>query len=125
VLQIVTRICKLVVLPVAISLIIANLSKGDFDGAQKAVLLYVGFSLIMGIATPFVKYIGMLGENKSYRLITGNYFSRLVSADLDYFQSNLAGYLTTAIPKRNYFSVFPFSLIRCISAPMNCRSLLS
>ena len=37
-LQIVARICKLIVLPVAISLIIANLSKQDFDGAQKAVL---------------------------------------------------------------------------------------
>ncbi len=38
----------------------------------------------------------MLGENKAYRQITGDYFSRLVSADLDYFHSNLAGYLTTA-----------------------------
>lgn len=94
--QIAARICKLIILPVAISLIIANLSKSDFDGAQKAVFLYAGFSLLLGILTPLIKYIGMLGENKSYRLITGNYFSRLVSADLDYFHSNLAGYLTTA-----------------------------
>lgn len=94
--QIAARICKLIILPVAISLIIANLSKNDFDEAQKAVFLYAGFSLLLGILTPLIKYIGMLGENKSYRLITGNYFSRLVSADLDYFHSNLAGYLTTA-----------------------------
>ncbi len=95
-LRIISRICKLIVLPVAISLIITNLSKRNFDGAQKAVLLYAGFSLLLGILTPIVKYIGMLGENKSYGLITGAYFSRLVDADLDYFHSNLAGYLTTA-----------------------------
>ncbi len=38
----------------------------------------------------------MLGENKIYRISTANYFSRLVTTDLDYFNSNLAGYLTTA-----------------------------
>jgi ABC-type multidrug transport system fused ATPase/permease subunit len=96
VLQIIARICKLIILPVAVSLIIAGLSKRDFDEAQKAVFLYASFSLLMGVLSPLIKYIGMLGENKSYRLITGNYFSRLVSADLDYFHSNLAGYLTTA-----------------------------
>lgn len=96
VLQIIARICKLIVLPVAISLIIAGLSKSNFDGAQKAVFLYASFSLLLGVLTPLIKYIGMLGENKAYRQITGGYFSRLVSADLDYFHSNLAGYLTTA-----------------------------
>ena len=95
-LQIVARICKLIVLPVAISLIIANLSKRDFDGAQKAVLFYACFSLLLGILTPLVKYIGVLGENKAYSQITSHYFSRLISADLDYFHSNLAGYLTTS-----------------------------
>jgi ATP-binding cassette subfamily B protein len=96
VLQIAARICKLIVLPVAISLIIANLSRKNFDSAQKAVFLYASFSLLLGVLTPLIKYIGMLGENKAYRQITGDYFSRLVSADLDYFHSNLAGYLTTA-----------------------------
>jgi ATP-binding cassette subfamily B protein len=38
----------------------------------------------------------MRGENKVYRRATGAYFSRLIEADLDYFHSNLAGYLTTA-----------------------------
>jgi ATP-binding cassette subfamily B protein len=95
-LQIIARICKLIVLPVAISLIIASLSKRDFAGAQKAVLFYACFSLLLGILTPLVKYIGVLGENKAYSQITSNYFSRLISADLDYFHSNLAGYLTSA-----------------------------
>jgi ATP-binding cassette subfamily B protein len=96
VLQLAARICKLIVLPIAISLIIANLSKRNFDAAQQSVFLYASFSLLLGILTPLIKYIGMLGENKAYRQITGEYFSRLVSADLDYFHSNLAGYLTTA-----------------------------
>lgn len=96
VLRIVSRICKLIVLPIGISLIITNLSKGDFAGAQRAVLFYGAFSLLLGALTPLVKYIGMRGENPAYRGITKAYFSRLVAADLDYFNSNLAGYLTTA-----------------------------
>ncbi|HSX07113.1 MAG TPA: ABC transporter ATP-binding protein [Candidatus Saccharimonadia bacterium] len=96
ILQLAARVCKLIVLPLAISLIITGLSKRDFSGAQNAVFLYASFSLLLGMLTPLIKYVGMLGENKAYRTITGNYFSRLVSADLDYFHSNLAGYLTTA-----------------------------
>ncbi len=96
ILRFIVRACQLVVLPVALSLIITNLSKKDFGSAQQAVLLFAGTSLLMGILTPLSKYIGMLGENAAYRYITGNYFARLVSADLDYFNSNLAGYLTTA-----------------------------
>lgn len=95
-LQIVTRVCKLIALPIAISLIITNLSKGDFDAAQRSVLLYVAFSLTLGILTPIVKYIGMLGENKMYQRSTADYFSRLIAADLSYFNANLSGYLTTA-----------------------------
>lgn len=94
--QILGRVCKLIVLPVAISLIISHLSTRDFTGAYRAVALYVSFSLLLGILTPLIKYIGMLGENKSYRHITQNYFSRLITSDLDYFNSNLSGYLTTA-----------------------------
>ncbi|HSW75126.1 MAG TPA: ABC transporter ATP-binding protein [Candidatus Saccharimonadales bacterium] len=96
VLQIIARICRLIILPIAISLIIANLSKRNFGTAQNAVFLYACFSFVLGALTPLIKYIGMLGENKAYREITGNYFSRLIAADLDYFHSNLAGYLTTA-----------------------------
>lgn len=96
VLQIITRICKLIFLPVAISLIITRLSTQDFDGATQAVLFFVVVSLTLGVLTPLVKYVGMLGENKVYRKSTADYFSRLITADLDYFNSNLAGYLTTA-----------------------------
>lgn len=95
-LRFIVRTCQLVVLPVALSLIIANLAKKDFGAAQQAVFLFAGTSLLMGILTPLSKYIGMLGENAAYRYITANYFSRLISADIDYFNSNLAGYLTTA-----------------------------
>ncbi|HSX43570.1 MAG TPA: ABC transporter ATP-binding protein [Candidatus Saccharimonadales bacterium] len=94
--QLLTRICKLIALPVALSIIIAKLSVRDYPGAYKGVWLYVSFSLTLGILTPITKYVGMKGENKVYRTATGDYFSRLVHADIDYFNDNLAGYLTTA-----------------------------
>lgn len=96
VMRLLTRIGKLIALPVALSQIIARLSVHDFAGAQKYVLLFVCVSLLIGILTPLTKYVGMLGENKVYRSSTAHYFARLVDADLDYFNSNLAGYLTTA-----------------------------
>lgn len=96
ILRFIVRVCQLVILPIALSLIIANLAKSDFGAAQQSVLLFAVTSLVMGILTPLSKYIGMLGENKMYKVITGNYFERLMLADLDYFNTNLAGYLTTA-----------------------------
>jgi ATP-binding cassette subfamily B protein len=96
VLQIITRLCKLVALPIAVSLIISRLSTKDFVGAKEAVLVFAAFSLTLGFLTPLVKYVGMLGENKIYRSLTADYFSRLINSDLDYFNSNLSGYLTTA-----------------------------
>jgi ATP-binding cassette, subfamily B, bacterial len=94
--QILTRICKLIALPIAISLIVTRLSQHDYHEAYKAVLLYISFSLTLGILTPLTKYIGMCGENPVYRIATGNYFSKLIHTDLDYFNDNLTGYLTTA-----------------------------
>jgi ATP-binding cassette, subfamily B, bacterial len=95
-LQIIGRVCKLIFLPIAISLIIARLAVQDFDGAYQAVFIFVVFSLTLGVLTPLIKYIGMLGENQVYRKLSAAYFSRLITADLEYFHSSLAGYLTTA-----------------------------
>ena len=96
ILAIISRIVKLIVLPLAISLIITNLSKQDYHGAFMSVFFYASFSLILGVITPIIKYIGMKGENKTYRTTTGNYIRTLVAADMDYFNSNLSGMLTTA-----------------------------
>lgn len=96
ILQILSRICKLIALPVAVSLIITELSQQDFAGAQRAVFIFVAFSLALGILSPLIKYVGMLGENKVYDKATGYYFSHLIRADIDYFNSHLAGYLTSA-----------------------------
>ena len=95
-LQFASRIFRLIFLPVAISLIIANLSKHDYGAASHAVALFVVVSLAVGILTPLVKYIGMRGENIIYRNMTGSYFDHLLSTDLDYFNSNMTGYVTTA-----------------------------
>lgn len=95
-LQLLTRICKLIILPIAISLIITHLSKQHYDDARNAVFFFVAFSSILGLLTPLVKYIGMLGENKVYRDLTAQYFAKLVAVDMEYFNSNLSGYLTAA-----------------------------
>lgn len=76
VLQLLTRICKLIVLPVAISLIITHLSKHNYHNARHAVFFFVGFSSLLGILTPLVKYIGMRGENRVYCELTAQYFER-------------------------------------------------
>lgn len=92
----ITRICKLIILPIAVSIIITKLSSKDFDAAYQGVWLFIGASLAIGILSPLTKYIGMLGENVVYRQGTADYFAKLVGADIDYFHSNLAGYLTAA-----------------------------
>lgn len=97
VLKIVSQVCKLVFLPVALSLIIARLTQGDYDGAKQAVLFFVAASLTLGVLIPLVKYIGMLGENRTYRRITAEYFERLVRTDMDFFTNNLSGYITSSI----------------------------
>jgi ATP-binding cassette subfamily B protein len=91
-----TRVGKLILLPIAVSIIITELSSKNFEGAYRGVVFFVSTSLLIGIIAPLTKYVGMLGENKVYRSLTADYFARLVAADLDYFHSNLAGYLTAA-----------------------------
>ena len=95
-LQILARMCRLIFLPIALSLIIARLSARNFIGAEHALALFVGISLGLGVITPLIRYVAILGENPTYRDLTGDYFSRLVSTDMEFFNSNLAGYLTTA-----------------------------
>jgi ATP-binding cassette, subfamily B, bacterial len=96
ILRILLNACKLILLPFAVSLIITNLSQQNYPAAMQAVFLYVGASLAMGVLAPLIKYLGMLGENSVYDQSTSQYFAKLVSSDIDYFNSNLSGYLTSA-----------------------------
>jgi ATP-binding cassette subfamily B protein len=96
VLKLAIIVSKIAALPIASSLIITKISVGNYSGAKQSVIMFVCFSLLIGILTPLVKYIGMLGENKVYRELAISYISKLVMVDLDYFNSNLAGYLTSA-----------------------------
>jgi ATP-binding cassette subfamily B protein len=82
--------------PIAVSLIIARLVANDFYGAQQAVVIFIASSLLMGILGPAIKYVGMKGENSVYSDMAAKYFSSLINADLEYFNSNLSGYLTAA-----------------------------
>lgn len=96
ILRVLSQIGKLIALPIALSLIITELSTKDYAGAQRGVMLFVIGTFLIGIVSIFIRYVGMLGENKIYRVSTTDYFTRLISADIDYFNSNLSGYLTTA-----------------------------
>lgn len=87
---------KLIVLPVAISLIITSISRQDYGSAYRAVAFYVVFSFLLGVLNPLVKYIATHGENPVYNHQTGQYFAKLVSSDIEFFNSNLSGYLTSA-----------------------------
>lgn len=96
IMRIVTHVSKVVAMPIVIAIIIARLSEGNFSAAGQAVFVFAGFSLLSGILSPSIRYTGMRGENKVYRTDAALYFSKLVSADIEYFNSNLSGYLTTA-----------------------------
>lgn len=79
-------VSKMIALPIASSLIITRISVKDFDGAQQGVILFVCFSLLIGILTPIIKYVGMAGDNKVYKDVTMTYITCLVAADIDYFK---------------------------------------
>lgn len=96
ILQILSRACRLIALPVAISIVISRLSVRDFHGAFHGVFIYAIFSVLLGIMVPITKYIGMMGEDKAYLALSTEYFSQLVHADIDFFNDNQGGYLTAA-----------------------------
>lgn len=87
---------RLVALPMVASYLIADLAQQDFVQARETVLWFVVISLVISLATPLVKYIGLFGEEEEYKVTTHRYFSHLLTTDLEYFNSNLSGYLTTA-----------------------------
>lgn len=65
------------------------------------VLTFAAFSLVMGVLSPLIKYVALLGENPVYAESMTSYFNQLINADLKYFNDNLTGYLTTAARQYN------------------------
>lgn len=96
VLQFITRIFKLVIQPILISTTITRLSERDFQGAYVSVSWFILVVIVFGIMIPLTKYLALGGEQKWYGVIVRDYFQKLVSSDLEYFNSHLSGYLTTA-----------------------------
>lgn len=96
VLQIIKNALKFIALPVLLSYLLVAISKSQFEEAIHLAIAFGIGSALIGVTSPLVKYIGMIGENVVYRTETANYFDKLLSADVDYFNSNLSGYLTTA-----------------------------
>ncbi len=96
ILQFITRIFKLVIQPILVSMTITRLSQHDFQGAYEAVAWFILAVIVYGIMIPLTKYLALGGEQKWYGIIVRDYFQKLVSSDLEYFNSHLSGYLTTA-----------------------------
>lgn len=96
VLQIIKNALKFIALPVLLSYLLVAISRSQFDDAIHLAIAFGAGSALIGVTSPLVKYIGMIGENVVYRKETASYFDKLLSADVDYFNSNLSGYLTTA-----------------------------
>lgn len=90
------RIGQLIVIPVAASMLISSLATGNFSEVWRFDWLYVGTVFAIGVIQPITRYIGMIGENPVYEKLNGEYFSKLISSDIDYFNNNMSGYLTTA-----------------------------
>lgn len=87
---------KFIALPIALSQVVAAISAQDFDKATSWAVFFLIFSATIGVIAPLVKYVGILGENTVYRKLISNYFTKLVGTDIEYFNTNLSGYLTTA-----------------------------
>ena len=83
-------------MPIAISLIITELVSGNYENAMQSAMLFVFLSLVFGALAPLIKYLSIRAENRVYNKIYLEYVQRLIGSDLEYFNSNLAGYLTTA-----------------------------
>ena len=83
-------------MPIAISLIITELVSGNYENAMQSAMLFVFLSLVFGALAPLIKYLSIRAENRVYSKIYLEYVQRLIGSDLEYFNSNLAGYLTTA-----------------------------
>ncbi len=96
VLQVIRNALRFIALPVLLSYMLVAISNQQFDEATRLAIFFGIGSAIIGVISPLVKYIGMFGENKIYKKETIEYFSKLLAADIDYFNSNLSGYLTTA-----------------------------
>lgn len=91
-----TRVLRLVVLPIITSRIIANIAEQQYDQARTVVIYFVVASLMIAMFTPLSDYLAIRSENPIYEKIVSDYFLRLVQTDIQYFNDNLAGYLTVA-----------------------------
>ncbi|MCL2281015.1 ABC transporter ATP-binding protein/permease [Candidatus Saccharibacteria bacterium] len=96
ILRLISQIAKLVIMPVALAQIITRLADGNYDGAVIAVWWFVGGSFTIGVISPLVRFISTKGEQPTYTMLTKEYFSKLITTDIEYFNSNMSGYLTTA-----------------------------
>lgn len=97
IIRFISRIFKLIALPVYTSRVIEAIARGDYDAAKISLISYIFFSFGLALLTPLESYIGLDGESKKYRLTMKNYFDNLLGMDLKFFNNNMSGYITTAV----------------------------
>lgn len=105
----VSRFCKFVGLPIAISQIIAALAAQDYSLARSWVLVFTAFSATIGVLNPLTKVIALHGENIIYAQTMRTFFVKLLNKDVSYFNDSMTGYITTAARQ---FSDSTLSLVR-------------
>ena len=95
--RLISQLAYLVAIPIATSMLVSYLSKGNYDAAIWALILFLAMYFSIDILSPLATWIGLRGENKAYAKLTGDYFNMLIRFDMNYFNSNMAGDLTTAV----------------------------
>lgn len=93
---IISRVCKFVGLPIAISQIVAALAAQDYTRAQVWVLVFIAFSATVGILSPITRLVAIQGENRLYADDMRDFFAHVVNKDVAYFNDSMTGYITTA-----------------------------
>ncbi|MCL1876864.1 ABC transporter ATP-binding protein/permease [Candidatus Saccharibacteria bacterium] len=109
ILRFLTGVCRIVLFPIAIALMISNLATGDYDNIWFSVWLYVGTSFSLGVLNTLIKLTALTAESDTYAKITSIFFEKLITTDIEYFNSNMSGYLTTMTRK---FTDSCMSLVR-------------
>ena len=92
-----SRVCKLIMLPIMVSRIVYHLSRYDFAAAVKFSFMYAIFSALLGLLNPATKFLSLRDENRIYASAVKDYFAKLLSTDMKFFNDNMAGYLTTSV----------------------------
>jgi len=82
-----------IVTVIILASMVSAVASGDFDLAQRYVLIWVGITIVASSLAFFGEYIGIIAENRLYGELMLKYYKKLTSKDMSFFRNNSAGYL--------------------------------